>query len=127
VNYAAIVAGGGLGALLRYLSVQAALGVTGGVPAGFPFGTLFVNGAGAFVIGFLFNAFQTYAVPASLRLFLITGFLGGFTTFSTYSLETVQFLLSGNIRQGIMNFLLNNVLCFLLVTAGILLSKSLLK
>jgi CrcB protein len=123
MQYLAVIAGGGLGALFRYLSVQAANGFS----EAFPAGTLFVNSAGAFLIGFLFNVFQVHAVPVSLRLFLITGFLGGFTTFSTYSLETVQFLLNGNIRQGIMNFLLNNVLCFLLVTAGILLSKSLVK
>jgi CrcB protein len=123
MNFLFIAAGGGAGACLRYLT---SLVINKAVP-GFPLGTLAVNSIGALGIGFLFAVFQAHAVPSALRLFLITGFLGGYTTFSTYSLETVQLLLDGTIRQGIINFLLNNALCFILALAGILLGRSVVK
>ncbi|MDR2835428.1 MAG: CrcB family protein, partial [Bacteroidales bacterium] len=82
---------------------------------------------GALIIGFLFNLFQLYSVQTELRLFLITGFLGGFTTFSTYSLETVQYLMNGNIKYGLINILLNNILCILFVLLGMWICKMIIK
>jgi CrcB protein len=122
MKFIVIILGGGLGALLRYVSSCAPIFKTT-----FYTGTLFVNTIGALLIGFLFNLFQSYAVQPELRLFLITGFLGGFTTFSTYSLETVQYLLNGNIKYGIINILLNNVLCIIFVIIGMGLSKIITK
>jgi len=54
-----------------------------------------------------------------MKLLIITGFLGGYTTFSAYSLETVQYFISGNIKYAIMNILINNVLCILFVLFGL--------
>jgi CrcB protein len=71
--------------------------------------------------------FGAHSVPPEFRLFLLTGFLGGFTTFSTYSLETVQLLLNGNIKYALVNLALNNILSIAFVLAGMALCKALVK
>ncbi|MDR0562107.1 MAG: fluoride efflux transporter CrcB [Spirochaetaceae bacterium] len=122
MNYIAIIIGGGIGAVLRYGStflIQSAYNKP------FPLGTLFVNGAGALLIGFFFKTFEAFTVPEGLRFFVITGFLGGYTTFSTYSLETLRFFLDGHIKQALLNIALNNGISILCVLAGIALSKTL--
>ena len=115
MNYFFVLLGGGSGAILRYLSTQS---ITALVKAPFPAGTLAVNAFGALVIGFLFSLFEAHAVPAGLRLFLITGFLGGYTTFSAYSLEPARLMLEGNIPMALLNLLLNNGVCLLFVALG---------
>lgn len=79
--------GGALGAALRYLT---------GLAVGFPFGTLAVNVIGSFAIGLLWVTLaargQTHLAP-----FLVTGVLGGFTTFSAFSLDTLRLIESGRI------------------------------
>jgi CrcB protein len=120
MNYVVVFLGGGLGAGLRYLSVQ---GVGAIFKPPFPLGTLAVNVAGSLIIGFLFGAFEIRAVPANLRLFLITGFLGGYTTFSSYSLETVRLFMAGSIPAALVNLGLNNLLCLSMTLAGLGLSR----
>jgi CrcB protein len=115
--------GGALGAVSRYgVSVVVNSFYTGS----FPWGTFCVNGAGSFLIGFLFSVFDALAVPAQMRLFAITGFLGGFTTFSSYSLETMNLLLGGNIKSALLNVLANNGACLVFVFLGIMSGKELL-
>jgi len=118
--YLAVVLGGGIGALLRYLSTQFINSIT---KTQFSFGTIFVNCVGALLIGFLVNFFDLYSLNPKWRLLIITGFLGGYTTFSAYSLETVQYFINGNIKYAIMNILINNVLCILLAFLGLWLNK----
>ncbi|WP_041611216.1 fluoride efflux transporter CrcB [Treponema primitia] len=122
MQYLSVLAGGAMGALLRYLSTQ---GISGLIKTPFPAGTLLVNMIGSLVIGFLFGVFETRAVPAGLRLFLITGFLGGYTTFSSYSLETVRLFLAGNISAAFINLALNNLLCLGFTFLGLGLSQKL--
>ena len=115
--------GGGLGALSRYLSDRL---VSSLFSAKFPLGTLFVNCVGALLIGFLINFFDPNSPGAAntrLRLLLITGFLGGYTTFSAYSLETARCFMDGNVKQALLNILLNNALCIALVFAGMRLNR----
>ena len=83
-----IAAGGAIGALLRHLFGLGALRLLG---AGFPFGTLGVNVLGSFLMGGLIAwlAFRSESGGQAIRLFLATGVLGGFTTFSAFSLETI--------------------------------------
>ena len=77
--------GGGLGASARHLAGQASLRLLG---PGFPYGTLLVNVAGSLLMGLLIGwLVRRGGAPNELRLFLATGFLGGFTTFSAFSLD----------------------------------------
>jgi CrcB protein len=115
-----VVIGGGIGALSRYFTSQF---VNNLYNKTFSLGTVFVNCIGALLIGFLINIFDMFALNPKWKLLIITGFLGGYTTFSAYSLETVNYFLSGNIKYGILNILLNNVLCILFVLLGIWLNK----
>ena len=114
--YLFVILGGGTGALLRYLSTQLVNSV---FKTHFSLGTLFVNCVGALLIGFLINFFDLYSLSAKWKLLLITGFLGGYTTFSAYSLETVQYFTSGNVKYAVANILANNILCILFVLLGL--------
>lgn len=85
---AAIFIGGGIGSVLRY---AVTLGVTQRLGPGFPWGTFAINIAGSLIIGMVFELSQTRALGVTplVRIFLMTGVLGGFTTFSTFSLDMV--------------------------------------
>lgn len=87
----AVAAGGAIGSAARYL-VMAAIGSMGGAAGGlgFPWATLTVNVAGAFALGALVETFALiYSPGPEMRAFLVVGILGGFTTFSTFSLDIV--------------------------------------
>jgi len=120
MNAIYIVIGGGIGALLRYFTSQY---VNNLYNKNFSLGTISVNCIGALLIGFLINIFDIFGLNPKWKLLAITGFLGGYTTFSTYSLETVNYFINGNIKYGVLNILLNNVLCILFVLLGIWLNK----
>jgi CrcB protein len=88
-----VMAGGAAGSLLRYL---AGLAVLGFFPR-FPLGTLLVNITGSFAIGVLMTRIGEPLAPANLRLFWVVGFLGGYTTFSTFEWETYLELRHGTL------------------------------
>ena len=124
MKYLLIIAGGGIGALLRYslsLLAQRQFGNN------FPYGTLVVNIIGAFIIGFAWEVSQSLIVSDNIKLFVFMGFLGGLTTFSTYSLETVNFFRNNEITKAFTNIVLSNVSCILLVFAGYLSARYLMK
>ena len=87
----------------------------------FPLTTLGVNVLGSFIIGVLF----CLNLSQSVRVFLVVGILGGFTTFSSFSLDSVKFLLEGELVKGFLNIFLNLGLCLLASYFGILLGKNL--
>lgn len=92
-----VAAGGALGALSRY---GATLLLTKLAGPFFPYGTLAVNSAGSFLIGLLGVLLaRVYPIPGAAA-FLITGYLGGLTTFSSFMNETMQFFLGGNPMEG---------------------------
>jgi CrcB protein len=91
----------------------------------FPFGTLLVNAVGCFVIGFLFHFFYDRALAApTARTVIFIGLLGGFTTFSSYGLQTFTLLRDGELLLALANVAASNVLCLVLVWLGYVLAKA---
>jgi CrcB protein len=90
----------------------------------FPAGTLVVNVAGCFLIGFLFFMFQErHAWGETARTVALVGFLGGFTTFSSYGLQTFTLLQEGEFGYAAANVVASNVLGLLMVWGGYALAK----
>ena len=117
VQIGSVGVAGALGALTRYT-----LGRFIAERAGsqFPLGTLLINVSGAFVIGLLFALTEHRMIPPTLQVVLATGFLGGYTTFSTMSWEGVQLVLGGSTRLSLLYFGGNIVLGLLAVTVGLI-------
>ena len=116
-----VFVGGGLGAVCRYLSTTSIGAVFG---SSFPFGTLFVNTLGSLLMGFIMGILLLIAertgalLSEPMRLLLTVGFLGGFTTFSSFSLETVTLLHGGSVVLAVLNVLANVVLSLAMAAAG---------
>ncbi len=119
-----IAVGGSLGCVSRYGLSSFVYQVTPGV---FPYGTLFVNMTGSLLIGVLSELFETAIIPPTWRSFLTIGFIGGYTTFSTYTLETLNLLREGEIRLATYNVLISTVLGIACVALGIYASRTFLK
>lgn len=102
-----VMLGGSLGAASRYGIGLLTARVWG---TGFPYGTVVVNLAGCFVIGLLFAlADRSRLLTPDVRLLLITGYLGALTTFSSFSVETVNAARAGLLMQAVVNVLINNI------------------
>ncbi|MDD2464341.1 MAG: fluoride efflux transporter CrcB [Desulfobulbus sp.] len=102
-----VMAGGSLGAASRYGIGLLAARFWG---TSFPYGTLVVNMAGCFIIGLIFAlADRSRLLTPDVRLLLITGYLGALTTFSSFSLETVNAGRAGLTLQSLTNMLINNL------------------
>jgi len=109
MNVLLVFLGGGLGATARYGLQGAVYRITGTV---FPYGTLVVNVLGSFLIGFLMAFFEDrFIVNPSLRVFLTIGILGGFTTFSSFSYETIALLRDGSFAAALANIASSVLLC----------------
>ncbi|HJR68555.1 MAG TPA: fluoride efflux transporter CrcB [Gammaproteobacteria bacterium] len=116
--YLWVAVGGALGSVARYACSGLAVRWLGG---GFPWGTLFVNIAGSFVIGVLAALVTADGRPAlgpDARAFFIVGILGGFTTFSSFSLETLNLARSGALGAAAANAGLSLVSCLAAVWLG---------
>nr|MBF0221817.1 fluoride efflux transporter CrcB [Desulfobulbaceae bacterium] len=110
-----IMIGGGIGAAFRhglFIGVHSLTGLT------FPVGTLSVNLLGSFLIGLFWGLFESSHLSPEMRLFLFTGVLGGFTTFSTFMRETTQLLKIGQWREAVLYLGMSNILGILLVVLG---------
>lgn len=115
-NIILILIGGGLGSVSRYVLSTSATRIWGD---SFPWGTLLVNLAGCFVIGFVFGLADRSLVSRTFRIVLITGFLGGFTTFSSFSLESVRLMMDREFARAFMNLGMNVLLGMLLTFGGL--------
>jgi CrcB protein len=122
VNIAlAIGAGGAVGSVLRYTLTSAVVRVAGTT---FPYGTLLVNVLGSFTIGLLYVWLmeRTGARP-DVRAFLIVGVLGGFTTFSSFSLETMTLLMQASYVRAAANIVASVGLCIGATMLGIMIAR----
>ncbi len=121
LQVAVVALGGAVGSALRYAST---IGMTRWLGTGFPFGTLFVNLVGCLLAGLIFGIAEerTFLSPL-VRLLLLTGFLGGFTTFSTFALETMTLVRDGSWAIALAGFFANNAGGLALALAGIYMGR----
>ena len=113
--YLLIALGGAVGSLLRYMLGGAVQRMSA---SGFPIGTMFVNVSGCFVIGILVRQFMSMQLSPDLRALLIVGFCGGFTTFSTFSAETLGLIEGGEYTRATGYVVLSVGLCLAATLAG---------
>lgn len=119
-----ITAGGALGTLARYLVATWALPISDRLPLG----TITINITGSFLIGLIGTltlAQGKYPLSENLRLFLMVGFCGGFTTFSAFSLQTFDLIRAGGLGRAAFNIGASVLLCLLAVAAGHLIASRL--
>ena len=116
-NLIMIGLGGFVGAILRYQVSGWVQGLSRS--AGFPYGTLAVNVAGSFTIGLCYFFIESRgALTPNTRAFLLIGLLGAFTTFSTFSMETLNLATGGELGRAALNLLANCSLALLAAWAG---------
>jgi len=118
VNGLLIAVGGAIGSLARYWVAE---WVALAVGAAFPYGTLLVNVTGSFLIGFVAGGSWEHirlAEAPAIRSFVMVGICGGYTTFSSFSLQTVLLLQAGEWFRASMNVLLSVIGCLLSTWAG---------
>jgi CrcB protein len=119
----AIAMGGAFGALFRFLLSGAVYQWLG---RGFPFGTLAVNVIGSFLMGLLFETLSDrLALSPELRAAITVGLLGAFTTFSTFSIETLYLIEEGELLKAGGNILVSVILCLVAVWIGLLAGRQL--
>jgi CrcB protein len=121
MSYLWVTIGSALGGLLRYALTRLTLPYS----IGFPFGTILINILGSFLIGYfgtLTLQSGRYPVSDNLRLFVMVGICGGFTTFSSFSLQSFDLMRSGAWGRALANILLSVILCIAAVAAGHLLA-----
>ncbi|WP_158805017.1 MULTISPECIES: fluoride efflux transporter CrcB [unclassified Acidisoma] len=113
----AIAVGGALGSVGRYWLAVWALPISGTLP----WGTILINVIGSFAIG-LFGALTLdtgrYPLPEIARLFFMVGICGGFTTFSSFSLQTLDLLRGGHVTRAFANIAVSVILCLVAVAIG---------
>lgn len=118
-----VALGGAMGAMGRF---GISTWINERTTSSFPSGTLVVNVLGSFLFGLLFVViFSTTNLREPMRLMILVGFLGAFTTFSTFSFETMRLVEEGQLGWAALNILSSCLLCLLGVWLGTLLAKNL--
>ncbi|MGA2136567.1 MAG: fluoride efflux transporter CrcB [Bryobacteraceae bacterium] len=121
IRYLLVLIGGGTGALARYIAASAIMTRFGGR---FPLGTLVINVTGSFLIGFLMTMLsERLKVDPAWRLLLVVGFLGGYTTFSSFEWETFTAVRAGGIWTAMLNVGSSVVLGYIAVWLGVALAQ----
>ena len=122
--YLAIAAGGSLGAVSRYWMSASTYQWLG---QGFPYGTLMVNLLGSLAMGFLSVLLvHRFHVSEEIRIGLLAGFLGSFTTFSTFAMDTLQLAGNDAMLKAIIYILFSVLLCILGAWAGLVAAKQMI-
>lgn len=121
--YLAIAVFGILGCWARYFMTQLVQSIWG---SNFPYATLIINLSGAFLMGFLFvETLDRIVIPVPLRTGILTGFIGGYTTFSTYMMETLLLAEQGLVVRGLLYVGLSTVLGYAAAFCGVFLARNL--
>lgn len=115
-----LVAGGAIGTGFRYFLSSWIQRI---MVHPFPYGILSVNILGSFLIGFCWSLSETFSFSSHTKLFLFTGFFGGFTTFSSFTLDSMNLMKAGEYKLAIINIFISNLLGLLAVFAGYFLGK----
>jgi CrcB protein len=119
----AIAAGGSIGAVMRFF---VSTGIYSWLGKDFPYGTLAVNVIGSLLMGLLYELFlQRLSVSPEVRALLLVGFLGAFTTFSTFSIETINLIEQGDVLKAITTVLASVILCVLAAWVGLQIARQL--
>ncbi len=118
-----LMAGGALGTLARYAASGLAHRMTDSI---FPIGTLVVNSIGSLLIGVVWAIWADSTIPGYIRTFVLIGFFGGFTTFSSFSLETMNLIRDNEVKLAFLNILANNLIGILFVFGGFFLTRFLI-
>ena len=124
VRYLVIAVGGALGSVVRYMLSGL---VYRSSQTLFPVGTLFVNLSGSFVIGLLWGISERYMLSPLVRTFLFVGVLGGYTTFSTFALESYNLLNERELVMFGLNIALSVALGIVCIIAGLSVARALIK
>lgn len=122
-KYLIVAAGGAIGTILRYLISSIDYKYSDSI---FPLGTFLVNISGSLLIGFIWGVSERYLLSSKFRNFALVGILGGYTTFSTYSLESFALIRNGEYRIALNNIFLTNIIGITLVFAGYFLANFLI-
>jgi len=121
MQWLAISLFGALGCLSRYLVSGWTYSLLG---RSLPYGTLAVNIIGSFLLGLVMEgSLRSTLLSPAVRMGITTGFMGGFTTFSTFSYETIRLIEEGSLLQAGANILLNVVACIVFAGLGIYLAR----
>ena len=121
IRYLLVLIGGGTGAMARYAAGSAIMTRFGGT---FPLGTLVINVTGSFLIGFLMTMLtERFKLDPNWRLLLVVGFLGGYTTFSSFEWETYGTLRDGARWMGALNVVSSVMLGYAAVWLGAILAR----
>lgn len=115
--------GGAIGALLRFSIANIAYHVSSGL---FPWGTLVVNLLGSFIIGLLWGLLDINNLSPHVKNLVFIGLLGSFTTFSTFTLDTMNLFHLGEAKLAVLNVILSNGLGLILVFSGYFLGRQLI-
>ena len=119
-----IAVGGALGAVMRFLSQATIYELVG---RSFPYGTLFVNVTGSFLMGLLsIFLVEKFNLGAEWHMAILIGVLGSFTTFSTFSIETLVLFEQGDMFKALANIMLSVVLCIGAVWTGAYFAKQII-
>lgn len=118
-----LIAGGAVGTALRYGLIEY---VQRSVLHSFPLGVLSVNVIGSFLIGLCWSVFDVFEISPNLRIFLFAGLFGGFTTFSTFALDTMVLMKTGEYKLALFNILASNILGLIAVFSGGWLGKQII-
>lgn len=119
--YLGLILAGGLGTLCRYLVTRLSVGMNW---TALPYGTIAVNVFGSFLMGYLsYLLIEKWQLSRELQAVVLTGFLGGFTTFSAFSIEMVMLLEQGFLSKAFVYALSTMFLCLLMCFLGLLLAR----